>query len=281
MFAGLRDDGGMISLLDTFMAVYETRQFVAAAAELHISQSTVSERIASLERQVGHQLFTRPPRRDVVPTAAGERLYAAAQTMTSTWSAALGDIEREARAREPFRVFTSHTATHILLPRLLKACEPFLEKIELAVTPHNSEDIFAAAARKDIEFGIIEKPLSGESVMRRPLISDRLVHAGRPDQPWLVREEGSGVRYYTDLYFRRLTSRPSHVIEIAGNEAICGALEAGFGQSVVSGASISDAVPRTILDEEFTRKFYALMPRTGESELQRRVAAALIAALRG
>jgi DNA-binding transcriptional LysR family regulator len=263
--------------------VYETRQFLAAAAELHVSQSTVSERVAALEARVGSRLFDRPARRDIVPTPAGERLYAAARSMTGEWTAALAGIADAARAREPFRILTSHTTTHVLLPRVLKACGDFLDRISVTVAERNSGEIFEAVARKDVEFGIIEKPLSGEAVVRTTLIEDRLVRAGAPDAPWLIREEGSGVRYYTEVYFRGLVARPTNVIEVASNEAICRTLESGFGQSVVSAAALdpvtADAVPRDALGAEFVRKFYALAPRSGLSTLQKQVAAKIVAAV--
>ena len=43
----------MFPLLDTLVAVYEIGQFTLAADELKVSQSTVSSRIAQLERMVG------------------------------------------------------------------------------------------------------------------------------------------------------------------------------------------------------------------------------------
>lgn len=266
-------------MLDTFIAVYETRQFIAAAAELHVSQSTVSERIAALEKQIGQRLFERPPRRDIVPTPAGERLYSAARSMTQEWNAALADIESESQSRDPFRILTSHTATHVLLPRVLRACQSYLGRLNIVASEHNSDTIFEEIEKKEAEFAIIEKPLSGESVMREVLRDDQLVHAGESDQPWLIREQGSGVRYYTEVYFRGLARRPSQVIEVASNEAICRTLESGFGQSIVSQASVDPLVPRETLGAEFSRKFYALIPRSGLSSLQKQVCSELIAAL--
>lgn len=49
----------MFPLLDTLVAVYEIGQFTLAADELKVSQSTVSSRIAQLERMVGAPLFVR------------------------------------------------------------------------------------------------------------------------------------------------------------------------------------------------------------------------------
>ena len=75
----------MFPLLDTLVAVYEIGQFTLAADELKVSQSTVSSRIAQLERMVGAPLFVRNAKSDVTPTEAGRLLYRAATGIDSTW----------------------------------------------------------------------------------------------------------------------------------------------------------------------------------------------------
>lgn len=49
----------MFKLLQTFVAVYETRSFSKAAAQRFISQPTVSVHIQQLEKELGAQLFHR------------------------------------------------------------------------------------------------------------------------------------------------------------------------------------------------------------------------------
>lgn len=48
-----------IELARTFLAVVETGSFVGAADRVHVTQSTVSMRIRSLEEQLGKPLFER------------------------------------------------------------------------------------------------------------------------------------------------------------------------------------------------------------------------------
>jgi len=59
--------------LDAFLMVVRQRSFGRAANVLLVSQPTVSERIARLERSVGAELFVRGPR-GVSLTQAGDRL---------------------------------------------------------------------------------------------------------------------------------------------------------------------------------------------------------------
>ena len=66
--------------LEIFCHVVEQRSFTRAARAVHLSQASVSERIASLERTVGVRLLDRLGR-EVVPTAVGRRLFAGATAL--------------------------------------------------------------------------------------------------------------------------------------------------------------------------------------------------------
>ena len=106
----------MFPLLDTLVAVYEIGQFTLAADELKVSQSTVSSRIAQLERMVGAPLFVRNAKSDVTPTEAGRLLYRAATGIDGTWRDACEQIARMRESREPLSVAFSHTTAAVLLP---------------------------------------------------------------------------------------------------------------------------------------------------------------------
>ena len=102
-----------------------------------------------------------------------------------------------------------------------------------------------------------------DSVDRVTLCEDRLVLAGEPDGVWMVREHGSGVRYYTEsAYFKTAQVVPARTPEVSSNAAIVAALSAGFGQSLISEAAVPAGVPvQRELGDEFVRRFYALVPK--------------------
>lgn len=271
----------MFPLLETLVAVVEIGQFTLAADELKVSQSTVSSRIAQLERMVGAPLFERHAKSDVTPTEAGMLLYRAATGIGDSWREACEQIAASREHREPFLALFSHTASEVLLPSALAAATPELTQFDLRTATLNSDAILEHTGMKTAQLGIVEKPIVNESVSRVTLRADRLVWAGAQDGVWLVREHGSGVRYYTDLLFKTFGTMPTHSIEVASNAAIVASLAAGFGQSIVSQAAVPGHVPTRELSGEFVRRFYALIPRSGLSRVQRALAHTMVDAMRG
>ena len=75
----------------TFLAVAAAGSFVGAAERLHVTQSTVSGRIQTLEEQLGCRLFTRS-RAGAVLTDAGRRFQKHAALMVRTVEQARHDV---------------------------------------------------------------------------------------------------------------------------------------------------------------------------------------------
>lgn len=276
----MRDTGGMFALLETLIAVYETGQFTIAADELKVSQSTVSSRIASLEAMAGAPLFVRHAKSDVTPTEAGTLLYRAATRIGGIWRDAREEIARAQANREPFTMLFSHTAAAVLIPVALRTLIGELDRFEISAAASNSDGILERVGLKEAHLGVVEKPIISESVERVTLCDDELVLAGDPSGVWLVREHGSGVRYYTELCFKTEGIVPTHAIEVASNASIVAALAAGVGCSIVSRAACPGGVPVHDLGPEFVRRFYALIPRSGLTRDQRALADGIITALR-
>ena len=78
-------------LARTFLAVASSGNFVAAASRLHITQSTVSARIQTLETTLGTRLFERG-RHGATLTASGKRFMRHARILVRTIEQARHDI---------------------------------------------------------------------------------------------------------------------------------------------------------------------------------------------
>ena len=82
--------------LDTFLDLLDSRSFTRTAERLRVTQSTVSDRVRSLETLVGAVLFVRG-RTGAEPTAAGLRFSPYARSIKLSWKLAeqeLGHMDR-------------------------------------------------------------------------------------------------------------------------------------------------------------------------------------------
>ncbi len=91
--------------------------FTQAAQELHLTQSSVSRQIASLERQLGRALFVRRTR-SLELTAAGTQLLQAVQQALATVDHAVDEIRGTAGARRVTLTTYASFASLWLVPRL-------------------------------------------------------------------------------------------------------------------------------------------------------------------
>jgi len=80
-----------IALAKTFLAVADTGSFVDAAERLHITQSTVSSRIKTLEDLLGRSLFERS-KAGAALTPAGQQFHKHALALLRIWEHARLDV---------------------------------------------------------------------------------------------------------------------------------------------------------------------------------------------
>lgn len=79
--------------LETFLAILDEGSMIGAARQLHVSQSTVTARLQTLEREIGHQLISRS-KAGATATAAGQRVRRNIETMLDLWTQAQRDISQ-------------------------------------------------------------------------------------------------------------------------------------------------------------------------------------------
>lgn len=108
-----------IRQLESFAATAEYSSFTRAAQELHLTQSTVSMHIQSLEDILGTQLIVRGARKRFSLTEDGKRVYAAAKDILSRCEAL--QQMRQGLESEALSIGTSTVPAQHLLPSLMSA----------------------------------------------------------------------------------------------------------------------------------------------------------------
>jgi len=234
--------------LRAFEAVARLGSVTGAAAELHVTQPTVSVQLRELSAAVGEPLFE-PAGRKLRLTQAGEALQQTVGEITSCWAkfdARLAEIHGLLRGR--LRIAAVTTAEYFV-PDLVgpfAAAHPGVE-IELAV--ENRDRVIERLGRAEDDLAVMMLPPSGLPLERVPFLDNPLVvvapagHrlAGRrirldqlAGERWLMREPGSGTRLVAEEHFAARRFAPQVGMSLGSNEAIKHAVAAGLGVAVVS-----------------------------------------------
>jgi len=147
-----------IAYLQAFIAVTRDGSFSKASERLFITQPAVSKRVASLEAELGVELFNRIAR-SVSLTEAGKQLLPNAEELVSQAE----ELQRYASNlnKKVSGNLSVSIAHHIGLYRMQPILREFKQRfpdVDLDIRFEDSEQAFHSVERGDIEFGVITLP---------------------------------------------------------------------------------------------------------------------------
>lgn len=272
-----------IRKLEAFARVFEYCSFSKAGKALYLSQPTISAHVAALEQELGAVLFDRIGRM-VVPTKAGEVLYAHAVKIFEISSEAISEIHRlQERVTGRLELGGSTIPANYILPAYLARFWKKYPDVILDLRIGDSEEIVAQMQEGKLMLGVVGGMFGGPELEYVPLVRDRLALVMVPalrdkyadgdavsmvrNLPWVMREEGSGTRAAMDAALEHLglEARALHVsimVRNAGAMARC--LEEGMGAGITSAVTVRDAlcsghlVSVDLPDLRMERSFYAV-----------------------
>ena len=234
--------------LRAFEAVARLGSVTAAAAELHVTQPTVSVQLRELSAAVGEPLFE-PAGRKLRLTQAGEALQQTVGELTSCWArfdARLAEIHGLLRGR--LRLAAVTTAEYFV-PDLVGPFAAAHPGVEIEIAVENRDRVIERLGRAQDDLAVMMLPPSELPLERVPFLDNPLVviapagHrlAGRrvrldqlAGERWLMREPGSGTRRVAEEHFAAKGFAPNVAMSLGSNEAIKHAVAARLGVAVVS-----------------------------------------------
>lgn len=203
-----------------FLAAYETRSFTRAARLLSVEQSTVSRRIAEMERVLDVALFERTSQ-GLVPTEAAMRISGDAEEMARR-SRRIQDQAHDLRARVAgrVRIATTEALAVFVLSRILPALAERHPHLRFdVVTGYRSVDLMRREADLALRF---ERPQRGEYAVQRvaslptavlgrerwrhvppdalPWIGVNMPGFSPPEESWRTTHVGTDARWTTNSY---------------------------------------------------------------------------------
>lgn len=235
-----------LNLLRTFLAVYRSGSFTAAAPRLGLSQPTVTAQIRTLEQQTGRELFTRLPR-GVEPTAYAHELASQVAGPLD----ALAALENAGAVAAPVHLAgPSELLCVRVLPALVALVadgvrlrvaqglpETLLEEMRagrhdlVIATRRPRGRALESAPLADEEYLLVANPVWAQRVAEHPEADD--LCAALREVPMVTYAEDLPIvrRYWRTVFGKQLTARAA--VAVPNLYAVLSAVNAGAGYSVL------------------------------------------------
>ncbi|MFB6893579.1 LysR family transcriptional regulator [Kitasatospora sp. NPDC056327] len=236
--------------LRTFEAVARTLSVTQAARELHYAQSSVSDQIQALERELGVDLLDRSQRR-VRLTAQGAVLSEYTDRILTLLEEARFAV---ARPNTELAVGVLETVGLHMLPEVLSTYRSQYPQTRVRVGQHNRGELYGAVRRGELDICLTfgdppaDAGLRAETLAEEPLVvivppGHHLAERRRVDlaelavEPFLATEQGCGFRAMFDGAFGGV-GRKEPVTEVSGIGTLGACVAAGMGLGLLPLVSV-------------------------------------------
>jgi DNA-binding transcriptional LysR family regulator len=253
--------------LEVFKRVVELQSFSKAADAVHLAQASVSERIATLESQVGIRLLDRLGRQ-VVPTKAGEILFKHAVLLLEMKENACLEMQEFLGVRKgTVRIGGSTIPGEYILPAVIGRFHQQYPLVTVDLSVGDTGDIEKQVLEGDLELGVVGSRLTNRSLWLRELWKDQLVLAIPSahrwskrreisahelfEEPFIMREEGSGTLRVIEHFLQRSQPKGADslkvVAHLGSSTAVKQGILSGFGVSILSARALTPELKMGLL----------------------------------
>jgi DNA-binding transcriptional LysR family regulator len=175
-----------INLARTFLEIVDTRSFQRAAQRLHVTQTSVSARVRTLEELLGRPLFVRN-KAGAVLTAAGEQFLPHATMLVQVWERARQQVAVPSGSRAVLAIGCEISLWDPLLLQWLlwmRSAAPQLAIRTEVGFPHDLLDKVAAGV---LDIAIAYAPQQRPGLRVELLIEEKLVMVTTAEHPRVPR----------------------------------------------------------------------------------------------
>ena len=242
--------------LEYFVVAAEELNFTRAAKRLFISQQSLSNHIAHMEKEFGVALFNRTT--PLTLTYAGQRLLVRARSLLTYKDETyheLADIKDFTVGQ--LSIGLSHTRGRVILPHVLPAYRSRFPNIDLNILEGNTSQLETALLHGDVDLVIGMLPFRVENIETVPICAEEVLlvvsdatlentfgsRAGEirmqlkkeadlsllQDCPFILLKKGNRVRTIADELFQEAQIAPHVLLELENIETVLALASEGMG----------------------------------------------------
>ncbi len=238
--------------IKSFLAVVEYGTLKNASERLGLTQPAVSQHIKGLEEYYGVPLFDHIGRR-LVLNDAGRTLKDAAERSLLLSLKAEQQMRNFIEGKKFYRLGATLSIGEFIIPSYIGEYRQRNPSLELSIRIENTESILDLLDRGEVDLALVEGPFNKEKYSSKLFLQDEMIYIGTADylpaagtavdenllnkSRLILREKGSGTRFYWEEYRRRnriALPSSSVIMEVGSLSAIKSLVEAGYGSSVMS-----------------------------------------------
>ena len=161
-----------IEQIETFLMITETNSISTAAKKLFISQSTVSHRIKSLEKNLGFSLLSRTRgERFVALTLKGEEFIEIEKRWKALWAET--NLWKEKESKMNLKVAGVDSINTSIFSFFYKTLIKEKNNLSISIGSHWSKTIYDLIENYDVDIGFVLSPLKYPNVLVKHLFKTR------------------------------------------------------------------------------------------------------------
>lgn len=178
-----------LSLMKTFVLLYESGSVTRTAEKLSVTQPSVSHSLSRLRRQFGDPLFVRSAN-GLAPTETARRLYPDLRVGLEVIEAAVAGASEfdPATSSRTFRVLATDLGEIALLPSVLAELEVRAPRVRIEIVPLNTGTAAAELQQGRADAAICTPRLPDRDLRRDVLFRERYVGLCAKDHPRIGEE---------------------------------------------------------------------------------------------
>jgi DNA-binding transcriptional LysR family regulator len=246
--------------LEYFAAAARRLHFTRAAADVGVTQPTLSQQIKALEAELGVRLFDRAGR-GVRLTDAGQALLPyATRALAAVDEGRAALAERDALRRGRVALGATPSAGTRLLPAALASFNAQHPGIELTLREAGSPALIEMVGAGDLDLAVVIMPVRRPDLAVAHLLTEEVVLAVSPDQPlaqaadgpplppalladqpFVLVHQGYGLRRMTLDMCERAGFSPRVVLDGAEMDTVIGFVAAGLGVACLPRLALTGA----------------------------------------